>query len=266
MVSKRVKIMLGLLLVAAIAFFLKHGGETEKSPQKVVPQKKVPYIKEDVFDTQNYDKKVIKSFELDPFRTIFITGEIGNNAINAALAIENLNKKGKEPINLVVTSPGGSVVAGAVLLSAMEASQAKVNVICKAFCASMAAIILQYGEKRLATDRTILMYHPAYAGTEGDVDRMHSHISMIKDYINKMEATVADRMGMSFEYYKELTANELWIDSEDAKNKGYIDDLVSLEEKESDNTVLIFQHIEEDPDQKAFNKDEQKINKLNIKW
>lgn len=99
-------------------------------------------------------------------------------------------------------------------------------------CASMAFMIHQYGTKRYALDRALLMSHPASVGSEGDVDRIFSFISTIKSYTNKSEAEVAKRMGLSFQDYKQKIQNEYWVDAEDALKDNVVDSLVSLSIKE----------------------------------
>lgn len=172
--------------------------------------------------------KDVRKLTLDPERTITITGSIGGNALQAAAKVIELNKLSADPIFLVLSSPGGSVVDGSALISAIQVSKAKVYTICYTFCASMAAMIHQYGYRRYATDRSILMFHPASVGSRGDVDRIYSFIRTIKRYVDKIELEIANRLGWKYSTYKRLTSTEYWIDSEDAKRYGVIDQIVYL--------------------------------------
>jgi ATP-dependent Clp protease protease subunit len=173
--------------------------------------------------------KVIKNFKLNIDRTIMLEGVIQNNASEAAIAIVKLNAVSSEPITLLLNSPGGSVIHGARLISAMQASKAKVRTICVSMCASMAFMIHQYGTERLALDRAILMSHPASVGYEGDVDRIMSFIGTIQRYTNKLEAEVAKRMKISFTEYKQKIQNEYWVDAEDALKDNVVDGLVNIQ-------------------------------------
>lgn len=172
--------------------------------------------------------KKIKPLKLDARRTINLFGAVGDNAHQAAGLIRAMNTESKDPIYLVLYSPGGSVVDGAALISAMQASVAPVYTVCYTFCASMAAMIHQYGNQRYITDRSILMFHPASFRTGGEVDKVASEVAMIQRYINKIEIEVAARMKMSFEQYKKLTAYEYWIDSEDGLKANAADNIVYL--------------------------------------
>jgi ATP-dependent Clp protease protease subunit len=139
-----------------------------------------------------------------------------------------MNDVSSEPIFILIDSPGGSVIAGARLISAMQASRSKITTVCLSLCASMGFMIHQYGNERLALDRAILMSHPATVGYRGDVDRIASFIGTIQRFTNKMEAEIAKRMGITFDQYKQKIQNEYWVDSEDALKDKVIDGLVYI--------------------------------------
>lgn len=196
-----------------------------------VPTKSVKADKEVTgFAPQTSEKslKKIKELNIDLDRTIELNDEIGPNAIIASILVGQMDSQNHEPITILLDSPGGSVIAGARLISAMQTSKSKIRTVCLSLCASMAFMIHQYGDERLALDRAILMAHPASAGTQGDVDRMVSFLSLLQRYVGKMEAEIANRMGLTFEQYKVRTATEYWVDSEDAIKDHVVDSLVSI--------------------------------------
>ncbi len=172
--------------------------------------------------------KKVKVLRLDPDRTINVFGPIGNNAHQAAAAIRSMNTMSKSPIYVVLYSPGGSVIDGAALISTMQASDAPVHTICYSFCASMAAMIHQYGIQRYMTDRSILMFHPASFGTQGEVDKVFSQTQTIQRYINKIEIEVANKMKISFDEYKKRASKEYWIDSEDSLKANVVDSIIYM--------------------------------------
>jgi ATP-dependent Clp protease protease subunit len=163
-------------------------------------------------------------------RTIFLTGTVRNNALKIAEKITLLNSLDSEsPIYLVISSPGGSVITGAAVISAIEASNAPVHTICHIMCASMGAMIHQYGNKRYMTDRSILMFHPAWVrGLGGDVDRVSSLVRTLQDLIAEMENKVAKNVNISFDEYKAEANKELWLVSRSALSRGFVDGLVYI--------------------------------------
>lgn len=172
--------------------------------------------------------KQVKDVQVDLTRIIEVYGEIGENAVGAAIEIGKLNSQSSAPIFLLLDSPGGGVLSGARLISAMQSSKAPVYTVCMNMCASMAFMIHQFGVKRYALDRAILMSHPASVGSRGDVDRIASFIGTIKRYTNKLEAEVAKRMKLDFTAYKQKIQNEYWVDAEDALKDNVVDQLINI--------------------------------------
>lgn len=124
--------------------------------------------------------------------------------------------------------PGGSVLHGAMIISAMQAAKGKVNTLCVMLCASMAAMIHSYGDERLMLDRAILMYHPASGGLEGEVDKMASRLGTIQRIVEKMNRNVANRSKLDYTEFKNRTNVEIWIDAEDALREGFTDKIVAV--------------------------------------
>jgi len=182
-------------------------------------------------------KKKVTRLNPDPSRTLVLKGVVGKNVLGLAEELNKLQSESTEPIYIVITSPGGSVLAGAALISAMQASRAPVYTVCDIFCASMGAMIHQYETKRYMTDRSVLMFHPATSEAGGDVDRIFSYAKMMRRYINKMELYVAKRVNISFEQYKAESAVELWIDSEDSLTRNFADKIVTIQIPESELAV-----------------------------
>lgn len=187
--------------------------------------------------------KTVVKYVLPPDRTVYITGSIGmeDSLPETALVADKITNLGQssDPIYVVLSSPGGSIIDGAMILTAMEGAKGPVYTICKEVCASMAAIIFEYGTKRLAVDRSFVMFHPASGGAGGEIDKVVSRLTSIQHYIGKMEAFIANRANLSFEKYKELSSKELWVDAEDAVNTGFADEVVTIVVPSSDGMFSI---------------------------
>lgn len=175
-------------------------------------------------------KKKITTLSINLSRTLTVYGQVTQETEEVGRQVTALSKNSKEPIVILIDSPGGSVLSGEKVISAMEASRADVYTVCVGMCASMAAIIHAYGTKRLATDRAILMYHDASAMVGGRVGEMLSILNLIRRKLDKTNHYIANRSKISYEELLHLGANNFWIDSEDAMEKGLVDGLVVVEE------------------------------------
>jgi ATP-dependent protease ClpP protease subunit len=172
--------------------------------------------------------KTVAVVKTDPNRTVYLVGEVSSNALQIAETITRLGQESKDPIYLVETSPGGSVLLGGQIIAAMESSPAPVYTVCHVICASMAAMIFEYGTKRYVGDRSFLMFHPAAGSAEGELDKMVSRLLSMQRYIGKMEAFTGNRANLTFEQYKAKAAVEGWIDGEDAVYNQFADQIATV--------------------------------------
>lgn len=169
----------------------------------------------------------IKTVDLTDEKVVHITGPIGRNTANVSDAIKLAAKSG-DPIWVLIDSPGGSVIAGAQIISAIESSGVEVNTVCLSLCASMGAIIHQHGTKRYMVDRSFLMFHEASGGVAGTMPQMLSQLKSMNRYINKMIAKIATRAGMSFQDLNSKLAAELWVDAEDSLASHFSDGTINV--------------------------------------
>lgn len=184
--------------------------------------------------------KDIKRLNLPNSQTIQLQGVV--DALLVQNVVNEIKSKAKKntDLYLLINSPGGSVLDGAFVLSAIEASKAKVHTVCIGMCASMAFMIHQHGATRLAVDRSILMAHPASGSLSGTLEEMESLLSTITRFTNKMDAYIAKRSGTTAEAFKSLYMPQFWIDAEDAKLRGYVDGLVDVYAESSPISTLNF--------------------------
>lgn len=172
-------------------------------------------------------KKTLDILELPEGNTIPLIGEIGGNAMYVAQKINSLSR-GKSPIYLLINSPGGSVLDGAQIVTAIQSSKVPVYTVCLQLCASMAAIIHQYGTQRYMVDRSFLMFHEASGGFQGSFNQMKSRMVSIDRYITKMDAYIAQRAGYKTEEFTSRLGNEIWVDAEDATTQRFNDKVINV--------------------------------------
>lgn len=172
-------------------------------------------------------KKQVRSVDLNSFNTIAIVGEIGAESLDVAQAITAKAKEG-QPIFLLINSPGGSVLDGVAIVSAMQAAKVPVYTVCLQLCASMASIIFEAGTKRYMVDRSILMFHEAAGGFQGQFNQMKSRMRAFDRLTAKLDFEIAKRVGIDAEVFKSKLGDEIWLDAEDAVQQNYADSLVNV--------------------------------------
>ena len=175
----------------------------------------------------------VTTLDLTDGNFVLLYGPIAENGNKIAEAVKKASQKG-EPVYLLIDSPGGSVITGGAIISAMEASPVPVNTICLQLCASMGAMIHQYGTHRYTVNRSLLMFHDAAGGLQGPFQQMASRMNMINRFVNKMFANVAKRSGQPYKEFISRIGSEIWVDGEDAVSQRYSDGIVNVIYKDSD--------------------------------
>jgi ATP-dependent Clp protease protease subunit len=154
------------------------------------------------------------------------------SALEAIQKIKSLAlSENTDRIYLLITSPGGSVFAGQMILETIEGSSVPVDTICVGLCASMGAHMHQAGSKRYMTNKSTLMFHPASGGVQGEVETMRSQILYIDRIVTKLDQHVAKRANIPLTEFKRRIRSEYWLDSEDATDMGFNDGIVYLDDE-----------------------------------
>lgn len=219
----------GSVIVKAMDVDIPHGNKAYQLPTPAVVPSAAPKTSSVPLPTTKVTNGLpIKSLKLNDDNSVFLTGPIGPNALD--IAKEITEKANKGPVTLVLNSPGGSVLHGAQIISAMEAAKFPVYTLCTQMCASMAAMIHSYGAERWIVNRSVLMYHNAAGGVQGSFPQIRSRFAVIDRYVNKMLGFTANRSGQGVAAFQVKIDSELWIDGEDSVNEHYSDSLAFINE------------------------------------
>ena len=115
------------------------------------------------------------------------------------------NKDPKKPIFIVIdSSPGGSVMAGYLIIKAMESSKAPVYVVLKSFAASMAAIIVSTAEKSFAYSQATILHHQPSIFLQGssNLTEQKENYKQLEKWWKYIAQPVADKMGITLEEFQ----------------------------------------------------------------
>src|SRR3954463_13535819 len=103
----------------------------------------VPFATAQLLIPNQPSTKVV-NLQINPKRTILFDTPFNQATVEKTIeTISDLNKLSREPIYLLLDSPGGYVDPGLILVSAVESSKAPVYTVVYRFCASMCAFLHQ---------------------------------------------------------------------------------------------------------------------------
>lgn len=159
-------------------------------------------------------------------RTITISTEIepqmADEVMKCLLAFDD---EGHKPIMLYINSPGGEVQSGLQIIDTMNSIKSDVITINTGMCASMGAVILSSGAKRMALPHSRVMIHQVSAGTKGKVFDMRAAFEET-ERINKVTMGIlAENCGKTYDDLVAMTPVDKWMNADEALEFGIIDEI-----------------------------------------
>ncbi len=156
-----------------------------------------------------------------------ITDDIANLIIAQLLFLESEDPE--KDINLYINCPGGIVSAGLAIYDTMQYVSPPVSTLCMGQAASMAALLLAAGTrgKRFSLPHgRILIHQPmgSFSGQATEVDIQAREILRLRERLNEI---LARHTGQSIERIAQDTERDFYMDGNEAKKYGIIDEVVT---------------------------------------
>lgn len=167
-------------------------------------------------------------------RIVFL-GEEVNDATASLVIAQLLFLESEDPdkdISLYINSPGGSITAGMGIYDTMQYIKCDVSTICVGMAASMGAFLLCAGAKgkRFALPNSEIMIHQPLGGFQGQATDIGIHAERILKIKKKLNTIFSERTGQPLEIIQKDTERDNFMDAEDAKNYGLIDQVITKKE------------------------------------
>ena len=164
-------------------------------------------------------------------RIIFLGSAVDDQVANLIVA-QMLHLESQDPdkdISLYINSPGGSVYAGLAIYDTMQFIKCDVQTICVGIAMSMGALLLGGGAagKRMATPNSKILIHQVSGGFQGQATDIEIHAREIIDVRTRLDEIIAKHTGKDIEQVKKDTERDYFMSSEEAKEYGIIDRVIS---------------------------------------
>ena len=139
-------------------------------------------------------------------------------------------------IEVVFTSPGGSVYQGLALVDHLRSLSRRGHRIitgCEGFAASMAGILLQAGDLRWIGKESYILIHEistlAY-GTVSDIDDNVARLKRVQDRVIKLFLDRATQAGAETlltpsQFRTKWRKTDWWLDSDESAQYGFVDEV-----------------------------------------
>ena len=174
-------------------------------------------------------------------RILWVAGVVNDNMSTVVQAqLMYLDSVEKRDITMHVDSPGGSVKSGLSMVDVMRYIKSDVATINTGMAASMGSILLSSGAKgkRSSLNFSKVMIHQVSSGAQGHVaDNRISQMESEK-YNFILFKMLAENSGKDFQYVLDAARRDKWLNSQEALDFGFIDEIITSEGTSSITSLL----------------------------
>ena len=153
--------------------------------------------------------------------------------------IENLGDV--ENIILHINSPGGSVFSAVAIANTLKNHKAKITANIDGLAASAATIITSACDTVRMPKNALFMVHNPITFAYGNNQDMQKTLEMLNKVKNSIIETYLNKAKTNKETLSELMDNETWMSAEEAKEYGFVDEILdeSVEKEVIENKLII---------------------------
>lgn len=161
-------------------------------------------------------------------RKVFLWGPVHDESakkiVNQLLYLDALDSK--KEITLYISSPGGVVISGMVIVDAMKMISSPVRTVCMGMSASMGAIILSQGEKgkrEIWPSGRVMIHQPSIGGAYGQASDLEITARQMQKTKEESAQLLADATGKSFDQIIKDFDRDYWLDAKESLDYGIVD-------------------------------------------
>jgi ATP-dependent Clp protease protease subunit len=173
--------------------------------------------------------------------SIDILGEISESVNSYNSVRTKINQANGQPINLTISSGGGSVTEGMGIADLVANYPEETTATGIGLVASIATVVLLAADNVKMTENAFMMIHRPWSYTMGNADELEATAELL----DKMEAKLLDIYTASVlkrrgyqnnlkEIITNMMAAETWLTAQEALEFGFIDEIVKVGEKNID--------------------------------
>jgi ATP-dependent Clp protease protease subunit len=168
-------------------------------------------------------------------RIIFLAQEIDETIADLVMAqlIFLEYEDADKDITIYINSPGGVVSAGLAIYDTIQYIKPNVCTICIGQAASMGAILLAAGTKgkRYALPHSRIMLHQPAGGAGGQATDIAIHAKEIMRIKETLNDILVKHTGQPMDVIRKDTDRNFFMDADEAKTYGIIDEILTKREK-----------------------------------
>ena len=140
--------------------------------------------------------------------------------------------KGKKNVTVRINSPGGDVMAGADIYSALREhsmnGEGRVKVVITALAASAASVVAMAGDEIMMYPTSYMMIHNPWSIAMGDAREMRKTAKMLDEISEGLINAYEQRTGKSRDELERMLDNETWMSAGTCVEEGFADAIIGV--------------------------------------
>lgn len=144
--------------------------------------------------------------------------------ISASAFTEQLGSL-RGPLDVHISSAGGMVDQGLAIYNALASYPGPVTTYNDGLAASVASVIMQAGQRRIASPVSALMIHDAWGSATGNAADMESMRAALDKNSDIIARSYAQRAGGTVEQWRQAMKTTTWYDADEALAAGLVDEI-----------------------------------------
>ena len=175
-------------------------------------------------DTANIGKLYFKS------RNVIVAGEINDKLAQRTVAhLLALAEESDEPINMLISSPGGHVESGDMIHDMIKFIRPTVRCIGSGWVASAGALIFVGAAKvnRYCLPNTRFLLHQPSGGIRGTSTDMMIQAEQVRIMRERLNQIFADATGQTLEKIEQDTQRDFWLNTQEALDYGLLGKVIT---------------------------------------
>lgn len=165
-------------------------------------------------------------------RRILINQEIDDTFLETAvLPYMQMNDDGEGPIEIIISTVGGDIYAGFMLVDAIENARVPTIIHVIGMCASMGTLIAMAGKnnpnvKTVCHHFSVGLLHSGSQYMEGSAHAVKDTFDFSQHYEDKIKDYILSHSKIDEEYYNKIERKELWLDADEMLRLGIVDEII----------------------------------------
>ena len=162
-------------------------------------------------------------------RTVIVAGAINDKLAQRTVAhLLALAEESDDPINMLISSPGGHVESGDMIHDVIRFIRPRVRTIGSGWVASAGALIFVGAEKadRYCLPNTRFLIHQPSGGIGGTSSDMMIQAEQVRLMRQRLNQIFADATGQSIERIEADTQRDFWLNTQEALDYGLLGQVI----------------------------------------